>query len=73
MIQASIEIGDVNPFSSHDDDDSRTRDFGRVLPRIDAEAFEDLINEVSLVFDFLSRFKLLICSRRKQQWGLVIL
>jgi hypothetical protein len=49
-IYASIESGDINPFSIRDDD-SRIKDFGRPVSDFTPEAFEDLIEDVSnLVF-----------------------
>ncbi|KAG9238404.1 P-loop containing nucleoside triphosphate hydrolase protein [Amylocarpus encephaloides] len=41
---ASIEDGDVNPFSGHDDD-IHTEGFSRFIPNMNAEAFEALIIE----------------------------
>ncbi|KAF4637832.1 hypothetical protein G7Y89_g237 [Cudoniella acicularis] len=44
MVQATIEQGDVNPFSNREDD-ARTKDFRKNMTSMTAEAFEDLINE----------------------------
>lgn len=46
MVHASIEAGDVNPFSVRDDD-ARTENFDLRVPSMTAEAFEQLIVEVS--------------------------
>lgn len=48
-IYASIESGDINPFSIKDDD-SRIKDFGRLVSDFTPETFEDLIEDVSLAF-----------------------
>ena len=48
MVQASIESGDMNPFSIRDDD-FRTKSFSKAVPSITAEAFKELIIEVSSV------------------------
>jgi len=45
-IYASIESGDINPFSIREDD-SRIKDFGRPISDFTPEAFEDLIEDVS--------------------------
>ncbi|EPE35352.1 P-loop containing nucleoside triphosphate hydrolase [Glarea lozoyensis ATCC 20868] len=44
IVQASIEPGDVNPFTVHSDD-SRAKAFSKVLASLDFEAFEELIVE----------------------------
>ena len=47
MVEASIEPGDVNPFSVHKDPDSGAKSFGkRLLPKMDAVAFDQLIADV---------------------------
>jgi len=45
-IYASIESGDINPFSIRDDD-SRIKDFGRLVSDFTPETFDDLIEDVS--------------------------
>jgi hypothetical protein len=45
MVQASIEAGDVNPFSERGDD-ARTKNFSKTLSSLNFEAFEELIVEV---------------------------
>ncbi|TVY23382.1 Dynamin-A [Lachnellula hyalina] len=43
-IYASIESGDINPFSIRDDD-SRIKDFGRLVSDFTPETFDDLIED----------------------------
>jgi GTPase SAR1 family protein len=50
IVQASIEPGDVNPFTVHGDD-SRAKAFSKVLSTLDYEAFEELIVEVCQFLD----------------------
>lgn len=45
-IYASIEPGDINPFSIKDDD-IRVKEFGTVISDFTPEAFENLIWDVS--------------------------
>lgn len=53
MVHASIEAGDVNPFSVRDDD-ARTENFDRRVPSMTAEAFEQLIIEVNTLIAVIS-------------------
>ncbi|KAH6666614.1 P-loop containing nucleoside triphosphate hydrolase protein [Halenospora varia] len=46
MIEATIETGDVNPFSTRDDFD--TKDFKRSMTSMTAEEFEEVINEAKI-------------------------
>jgi hypothetical protein len=57
MVHATIEAGDVNPFSVREDT-ARTKSFDRLVPSMTGEAFEDLIREVNLLF--LVSFKWLL-------------
>ncbi|TVY46890.1 Dynamin-A [Lachnellula occidentalis] len=46
-IYASIESGDINPFSIRDDD-SRIKDFGRLVSDFTPETFDDLIEDAKV-------------------------
>lgn len=67
MIEATIETGDVNPFSTRDDFD--TKDFKRSMTSMTAEEFEEVINEVLHSEEAFIDQSLILLSRQKLQWA----